>query len=126
MDFQLIVRKVKSGEESISKSSGRMITFIEQLRDTAALKECKAQAAAVLEYLSQRKDGSVEDHNAAVKIKARIEHRLGEVLAETVRPGNPQFGHGVRNGKIPDGVPPRQSSRTQQLARVPWKAIERG
>src|SRR5205814_784069 len=64
-----------------------------------------------------------------VKIEARIEHRLGEVLAATV---NHKGGRPAKNsdtvsefkGRVPDGVPPRQSSRTQALTRIPWEKIE--
>jgi hypothetical protein len=34
--------------------------------------------------LRWRETGTVEEFNAAVKIRVRVEHRLGEVLAETV------------------------------------------
>ncbi len=111
----------------LAKECGKMVAFVAGLKDAAALKECKAQAAAVLEYLLQKKDGSVEEHNAAVKIKAKVEHRLGEVLALTVKRGGDRKskGHDVTLNGVPEQVTRKQSSRTQALARVPWKEIER-
>jgi hypothetical protein len=47
-------------------------------------KECRDQATAVAAYLAQKKDVFVKEYNAAIKSKARVEHLLGEVLAETV------------------------------------------
>jgi hypothetical protein len=89
--------------------------------DPAALKECQAQASAIAEYLAQRPDKNVEEYNAAVKVKARAEHRLGEVLDATVRHG----GHNKKQSNtalpcsangLPEEITKMQSSRAQQLA----------
>lgn len=127
--FQAVIKKVKDGRLSLASECRAMVAFIESISDTTVLKECKAQAAAVLEYLAQRKDDMVEDHNAAVKIKARVEHRLGEVLAATVnhkggRPKNSDIVSEFPNGRIPKEIPARQSSRAQKLARISWEKIE--
>ncbi len=63
---------------------------------------------------------------AAVSVKGRVRHRLGEVLAETV---NHKGGRPTKNGNIvlpflPDGINKMESSRTQQLAMIPWEEIE--
>ena len=63
----------------------------------------------------------------AVAVKGRVRHRLGEVLAETVKHGGDRksSGHDVHlNGRIPEGIEPKESSRTQQLAMIPWEEIE--
>jgi hypothetical protein len=57
---------------------------------------------------------------------------LGEVLKETVRPragaGRPSKNGDavspIRSGQIPKEISKKQSSRAQQLARIPWKEIE--
>jgi hypothetical protein len=75
-----------------------------------------------------RKDESVAEYNAALKVKAKVEHRLGEVLAETV---NHKGSRGQLKGDtmspqgktLPNGIDKKVSSRAQQLARVPWKMI---
>jgi hypothetical protein len=69
-----------------------------------------------------RKDKGVEEYNAAFKIRLKVEHRLGEVLRETVRPrGRNSSGNGV----LPEEITKMQSSRTQEVASVPWAAIEK-
>jgi hypothetical protein len=65
------------------------------------------------------KDGSVAEYNAAIKIKLRVEHRLGEVLAETVSTNRCDS-----ESHLADGIEPKQSSRAQQLAAVPWGELE--
>jgi hypothetical protein len=77
----------------------------------------------------------IEEHNAAVKIKAKVEHRLGEVLRETVDhdgvagkagPGRGKTGNSVLlvSDALPKPITKMQSSRAQQLAELPWQAIE--
>lgn len=130
MDFAVIVQKVKTGQLVISREAPQMIAFIGKLDDVPTLKECKAQAAAVAEYLSQRRDTSVEEYNAAAKVKGVVEHRLGEMLAKTVQRGRPEKnGHSVRiiPTELGDTKEKRQkeSTRAQQVAKVPWPEIER-
>jgi hypothetical protein len=66
-----------------------------------------------------------------LKVKTRAEHRLGEVLKETVKHqgGRPaKNGNTVlplSNGDIPKPITKMQSSRAQQLAEIPWKEIEK-
>jgi hypothetical protein len=126
-DFAVIVREVKCGKLSIAKQAPKMLAFVEKLSEPKELKECKAQAAAVAAYLAQRRDSSVEEYNAAVKIKTRVEHRLGEVLAATVKHGghNKKQGDSVSpcSGGLPKPITKKQSSRSQQLARIPWQKI---
>lgn len=125
-DFALIVERVKAGSCSLVPEVPRMLAFVAEQDDVSVLSELKAQAVAVAAYLAQRKDGSVEEYNAALKVRARAEHRLGEVLAKTVRPGRRWLNSDTVSelNNVPDGVPPRQSSRAQQLAAVPWDEVE--
>src|SRR5262252_5707668 len=120
-NLALILQKVKAGQCQLSKESGKMIAFLDQLSDVAALEECKAQAAAIAEYVARKKDLSVDEHNAAVTIAMKVAHRLGEVLTATVRPrGRTSSG----NGALPEPITKMQSSRTQQLARMSWQTIQ--
>jgi hypothetical protein len=78
------------------------------------------------------------EYNAALTIKAKVTHRLGEFLAKTVKPqagaGRPKkIGSSlepISDGKIPDELedtrPKRihTSSRTKKLAAVPWEEIK--
>jgi N6-adenosine-specific RNA methylase IME4 len=118
-DLAIVVAGVKAGEVSLAREAPRMLAFVSGLTDPEDLRECKAQAAAVAEYLAQRRDASVEEYNAAVKVKARVEHRLGEVLAETVSTN--RYNTALH---LPREITPMQSSRAQQLAGVPWEKIE--
>lgn len=130
MNFSLIVQRVKAGE-LIAKDTEKMIRFVATIDDAKTLRECKAQAAAVLAYLESKKDVSVEEHNAAVKIQTRVEHRLGEVLAANVKAGNPKLKCDTVSHLIPcelavtDAARRKVSQRTQELARIPWEEIER-
>jgi len=64
-----------------------------------------------------------------LKVRAKVEHRLGEVLRETV---NHQGSQGQLKGNTvlpqerttPEGISKMQSSRAQQVASIPWHAIE--
>jgi hypothetical protein len=59
------------------------------------------------------------EHNALLKVRAFVKHRLGEVLAETVKAGNPKLNCDTAS-QLPDKITRKQSSRAQQLARVAW------
>lgn len=123
LDFALTVKKIKDGTLSIAKAAPQMIGFIQRQNEAATLKECKAQAAAIEAYLRQHKDVSAEEFNAAIKVKESVAHRLGQILAETVRPGRPKKNCDIVS-QLPDGIDRKPSSRSQQLAGIPWKKIE--
>ena len=125
--FGQLVEPVTAGALSVRDQAPAMLAYVGSQTDAGVLRECKAQAAAVVEYLARRREESVEDHNAALKIRMRVEHRLGEVLAETVRHqgGRPEGnGDAVSPFQLPDEVTRKQSSRAQQLASLPWEELE--
>jgi hypothetical protein len=65
------------------------------------------------------------EHNAARTVKLKVEHRLGEVLAATVRhEGSRGVGDTVSH-TLPKEITRKQSSRAQRLARVPWTEVQR-
>src|SRR5262249_31725129 len=84
--------------------------------DSGAARRDTAQAMAA--SFRQRNYG-LEAMNDAAEIKLRAERRLGELLAETVRPGNPQLSNDSTIGKLPAGVSRDDSSRWQRMAQVP-------
>ncbi len=49
----------------------------------------------------------------------RIVRRIGEVLVQTVRPGNPQLSKDATIGRLPKGVTRTESSKWQKLAAMP-------
>jgi 16S rRNA G966 N2-methylase RsmD len=121
MNFSLIAQRVKEGA-SIAANAPGIIAFVAEQTDDKVLKEFKAQAKAVMEYLAvHRKDVSVVEHNAAAKIYAKADCRLGEVLAATVRP---RGRNSSDNGMLPEEITPMQSSRAQWRAKVEWERVE--
>ena len=57
--------------------------------------------------------------NDVLELKLRAERRLGELIGETVKPGNPQLLHDETIGRLPQGVSRTQSHRYQEAASVP-------
>jgi hypothetical protein len=128
--FALTVQKVRAGQLSVTQEAAAMIAYVEGVADVDTLQECKAQAAMIQEYLRHKQDLSVEEHNAAVKVWARVQHRLGEVLAETVGRGGDRKSNGHCDRLIPtelgdtDHQRQNASKRAQALAEIPWVEIE--
>ncbi|MCH7682064.1 type IV secretory system conjugative DNA transfer family protein [candidate division KSB1 bacterium] len=75
------------------------------------------------QYVKQR-DYSLEIQNNVIELKLRAERRLGELIKETVRPGNPQLLQDETIGRLPQGVSRTQSHRYQQAANVPEPEFE--
>jgi hypothetical protein len=139
--YPLVAQQVEVGAFSVVEAAPQWLAMLAETDDCGQLRECKAQAAAIVAYLAHRKDGSVAEYNAAAKVRARVEHRLGEVLRDTVNhagaaaqpgPGRGKTGATVApvsNGDIPkelgDTPAARKhvSSRAQKLAEVPWEEI---
>jgi len=87
------------------------------------LKDIRDRAEAIRAYAQQRGEAHPMLCDIA-EIKLRAERRLGELLAETVRPGRPaKTSHDERF--LPDGVSWMQSHRWQKVAIVPEEAFER-
>jgi hypothetical protein len=87
------------------------------------VKQLRDQAAAVERYLRQQKyaHDAIQD---AAELKLRAERRLGELLAGTVRAGNPQLLHDATIGRLPKGVSRTQSHRWQRVAGLPEDVFE--
>jgi hypothetical protein len=96
-----------------------------QIREVGELKDIRDRVVAVEQYLRKQKCASEAVLHAA-EIKLRIERRIGELLAETVRAGNPQLSHHatIGNGRLPKGVSRDQSSRWQCIAGLPEDTFE--
>jgi 16S rRNA G966 N2-methylase RsmD len=137
MNFALACERIKSGAPA-TKYVSTSLAFIDEQNDNKVLSECKAQAKALVEYLAEHTetDVSVEEYNAAITILAKTEHRLGKVLAETVRPragaGRPKkidsTVESISNGQIPAELGSRSkrlhiSSRLKWKAKVEWERI---
>lgn len=97
--------------------------LLAQARDVDEVKSIMDLAEAARVYARQARLG-LEAQNYAAEIKLRAERRAGELLADIVHPGNPQFSHADRIGRLPDGITFSQSSRWQRVASVPEPVFE--
>jgi hypothetical protein len=98
--------------------------FLAEAKSVDEVADLRDKAQAMAAYFRQRSYG-LEAMNDAAEIKLRAERRLGELLAETVRPGNPQLSNGSTIGRLPEGVSRDDSSRWQRVAQVPHPDFER-
>jgi hypothetical protein len=94
---------------------------LSQASSLAEVRDVRDQAEAVRSYFKQQR-ASLALQNQCAEIKLRAERRLGELLAETVRPGR-QSSHAVRKG-LPEGISYMQSHRWQLMAAVPAEQFE--
>ena len=91
--------------------------------DLDEVKDIRDKAEALRMYAKQARLG-LHDQNRMAEIKLRAERRAGELLAETVRPGNPQLSHDAIIRTLPKGVSLSQSSRWQRIAAIPQDEFE--
>jgi len=102
-------------------SRGRQL--LAEARTIEDVKEIRDQAEAIRLYLRQHDDAGEAMRDAA-ELKLRAERQLGEMLARTVRPGNPQLLHDATIGGLPEGVNRIDSHRWQKAASVPEEDFE--
>jgi hypothetical protein len=113
---------VRAASDSLALlEQGRLL--IAQARTTDDVKQIRDQAAAVERYFRQQKY-ALEVINDAGELKVRAERRLGELLAETVRAGNPQLLHDATITRLPEGVTRSDSHRWQRVAGLPEDIFE--
>jgi N6-adenosine-specific RNA methylase IME4 len=98
----------------------RTLARLDEFSDIADLTELHRQARGLVEYLREQ-DESAKTMKIA---QLRIERRIGEVLAETVRVGNPQLSSDPTIGRLPDGISRYQSSKWQKLAEIATDLFE--
>ena len=87
-------------------------------------KTIRDKARALEVYARQAKQSATMERQCAV-IRLRAERRIGELLASTVKPGNPQWSHGATIGLGKLGITKSQSSRWQEAATIPDDVHER-
>jgi hypothetical protein len=84
-----------------------------------------ARTDAYLAFLKE--DQAFEAYNATLKVKFTIEHRMGQVLAATVKHGGHNKKQGITvipcSGRLPEGISKLQSSRLQAFAELPLAEI---
>jgi hypothetical protein len=110
-------------------SEGTLVRFdaarraLSEARSIDEVKDVRDQAEAIRLYAKQQGE-SLQMQNDVAEIKLRAERRLGELLSETVHPGNPQLSRDATIGRLPDGITKDQSSRWQQVADIPEDTFE--
>ena len=94
---------------------------LDEIANLDDLTELRRQARALTEYLKEHNESGL-----AMKVaQLRIERRIGEVLARTVRRGNPHWlPEGTNGRRLPVGVTRRQSSNWKQLAAMSENLFE--
>lgn len=95
----------------------KSITWLAKAGSVADVVTFRDKAAAATHYCQAAKMG-IEAYNLAAEAKLRAERRAGELLAESVKAGNPQLSHGETIGLDELGIDRNQSSRWQAIATV--------
>jgi hypothetical protein len=93
---------------------------LDEIADVEVLIELQQQARALTEYFSKNEQQALTMKSAQL----RIARRIGEVLAQTVRPGNPQLSKDTTIGRLPKGVSRDHSSKWKQLAEMSEELFE--
>jgi len=107
------------------------LTFFNRARQALAkavnldeVKEIRDKAEALRVYARQVSDAAEMERHCA-EIRLRAERRIGELLAETVKRGNPQLSPRVTIGLSELGITRNQSSKWQLAAMLPEAEFER-
>lgn len=101
----------------------RIASALAKAVDVDAVTDLRNKARAIEVYSRQQKTCKDIEHSATV-VRLRAERRLGELLAKTVRAGNPQLSSRTTI-KIPAGITRDQSARWQKIARLPEPEFEK-
>jgi len=102
----------------------KMKYAIAECHSVDEIAQLRNQAEAYRYALKQAKE-SPEVIRKAEEIKLRAERRAGELLKETVKPGNPQLSTDTTIEKLPElGITRDQSSRWQKIASIPEEKFE--
>ena len=85
--------------------------------DLDEAKEIRDKAEALRVYAKQAKQAGEMERQCAI-IRLRAERRISELLAATIKPGNPQLSPEVTIGLGKLGITRNQSSKWQAVASV--------
>src|SRR3972149_4828081 len=85
------------------------------------VKEIRDKAEAIRVYTRQQADCREIEREATI-IRLRAERRLGELLAKSVRAGNPNCSPG---GQLLAGITRKQSSNWQTIPKLPESVFEK-
>ncbi len=104
----------------LMKRVEQTLARLDEFTDLDDLIELRRRACAFTEYLRKH-----DESGRAMRVaQLRIMRRIGEVLAQTVRPGNPQLSKDATIGRLPKGITRTESSKWQKLAAMPEELFE--
>lgn len=104
-----------------------LIAGLPLMTDPGEMKALRDKAAALRPYIQQQRWGRLAQNKAA-EAKVRAERQIGEWLAGNVKHGGDRkstFAQPRLNGALPEGISWWQSSKWQQLARMPEAEFDR-
>ena len=104
----------------LMKRVEQTLAQLDDCTDVDYLTDLHNQARGFTEVLRKNK----EQARKMMAAQVRIARRIGEVLSQTVRPGNPQLSKGTTIGGLPKGITRDQSSKCQKLAAMPEEVFE--
>jgi len=106
---------------NLIKEVEQTLARLDDCTDLDYLTDLHNQARGFTECLRKNDDQARKMRSAQL----RILRRIGEVLAETVRPGNPQLSKDDTIGPLPKGITRTESSKWQKLAKLPENVFEK-
>jgi len=106
----------------------KLDAFQQALVEAKTIEEVKGlrnQADVFTQWLRKQRAG-LSAQNAGAEMKLRADRRLGEMLSNQVKPGNPQLLHGaIIRPKLSElGIEPTQSHRWQKESLIPIEIFE--
>ena len=113
------------GEMALSVPSDRqLMEVLQQAEDPDELVRLGQMAAAYLE-VSRRCHAAVAELSRLSKFRLRSRHKLGQVIAATVRHGGNRRRSGVSGaGSLPKGLSRAEAKRCRDLAKIEASVLE--
>lgn len=118
-------RRPNADDKDVSSSLqtlDRIKASLARVASTDELCDLRNKANAIAVYSRQQKDAK-DIEVEAIRIRLRCERKLGELLATTVKAGNPQLSAGMTI-RLPSSITRNQSSAFQQLAKLPEREFD--
>jgi site-specific DNA-methyltransferase (adenine-specific) len=119
----LVPATVDMPPEHILATLAQARQAIATVRSISEVKHIHDQAAALRHYTKKR-DYALSVQNDAAEVTLRAFRRIGELLAEQVRPGNPQLSRERTIGLREVGISRNESSQSQQIAALPPEVFD--
>lgn len=118
---------IKKPDDKLQTALEEMIVAIVEIKDLSELKALEAKASGfekAWEKYAKSSEAGRDQMILGWEVKVRAQRRMGELLSEKVRAGNPQLLHDETIRLDDLGISRIQSMRYQQLAKILDKAFE--